>query len=124
MRVLWPACPPVVNIQGAVEDHFIPLEPNELGGALSSVRAKYGIAGPYVLYVGGYDYRKNLSGALDGFAALPPAVRAGLQLVIACFLPDELKLQTLQRAEQLGLNGQVVVTGFVPDEDLLARDVG
>ena len=118
-RLLGRSCPPVVNIQGAVEQNFTPLAGERLDAASRLVREKYGITGPFVLYVGGYDYRKNLSGAVAGFAALPPAVRAGLQLVIACFLPDWLRAETLRTAWQLGLQDQVIVTGFVPDEDLL-----
>ena len=118
-RLIGPACPPAINVQGAVEDHFIPLTGTALAAATIAIRAKFGITKSVVLYVGGYDYRKNLSGAIAGFAALPAAVRDDLQLVIACFLPDWLREETQRVAERLGLQGQVIFTGYVSDEELL-----
>jgi hypothetical protein len=118
-RLLGPDTPAMLTIREAVDPKFDPLPPEQLGIAAQRGRAKFGIHKPFVLYVGGPDYRKNLTGAIAGFAALPPEIRGQLQLVIACFLPDDVRDETLRAAEQLGLGGQIVVTGFVTDEELL-----
>jgi len=93
--------------------------------ALSAVRARYGLAGRYLLHVGTLQPRKNLIRLLHAFASLlasevePPT--ADLQLVITGkkgWLYDEL----LAEVEKLGLaaEGRVVLTGYVPDADLPA----
>lgn len=51
--------------------------------SLDAVRARYGLPGRYWLYVGGYDYRKNVGFLLDAYARAarqtpcPPLVLAG-----------------------------------------------
>ena len=119
-RLLGPGCPRVLNVRGAVDPSFVPLPPDRLPAATAVVREKFGIDGPFVLYVGGPDYRKNLAGAVAGFAALPPEVRSGFRLVIACSLPGDIRDETLRTADRLGLAGRVVTTGYVSDEDLIA----
>jgi glycosyltransferase involved in cell wall biosynthesis len=118
-RLLGPGSPAVYNVQGAVDPKFDPLPLDRLAAAEARVREKFGLAGPFVLYVGGPDHRKNLGGAVAGFAALPPAVRDRYQLAIACFLPDWLRDETLRAADRIGLGGRVVATGFVTDEELI-----
>lgn len=36
---------------------------------VTAVKKKYGLKRPFVLYIGGYDYRKNVRGLVTGFAA-------------------------------------------------------
>jgi glycosyltransferase involved in cell wall biosynthesis len=118
-RLLGPDCPRTVNVRGGVDPNLRPLPEDRAIPAAAAVHRKFGIVTPFVLYVGGYDYRKNLSGAVAGFAALPPDVRKDLQLVIACHLPPELREETHRTADQLGLGERVVTTGFVSDEELI-----
>jgi len=78
---------------------------------------------PFVLYVGGYDRRKNVIGAIAGFAALPATVKAVYQLVIVCAL-DARQRRTLERvAARYGVPHDVRLTGYVDDEalDILYR---
>lgn len=118
-RLLGPDGPPVSNIRGAVNRSFVPFPPDKLPLAAAKVRAKYGVREPFLLYVGGEDYRKNLTGALAGFGALPPAVRDKHQLVIACGLPDHIRAEVQRAADKLGVSDRVVVTGFVSDDELI-----
>lgn len=116
--LLGPGAPPVVNIRGAADPSHEPLPPDQFAAAVPAVRAKYGLKRPFVLYVGGYDPRKNLPGAIAAFAAIPEAVRANLDLVIACkMLASEREhLETVAREH--GVAGRAIVTGFVSDADL------
>ncbi|MFL9922499.1 glycosyltransferase [Paraburkholderia fungorum] len=108
----------VVNISAAIDDHFIPLDvTREQRGALQQ---RYGIAGDFILYTGGIDYRKNIEGLIQAYAMLPAVTRAGLQLVIVCSIrpPERQRLQAVAR--QHGLSGhELVLTGFVPDDELV-----
>ena len=66
----------VLAVPGGVEPaHFHPTEP-------AAVRARYGLAGPYLLFVGTLEPRKNLSTLLSAWEILCPANPA-LELVIA-----------------------------------------
>jgi glycosyltransferase involved in cell wall biosynthesis len=75
----------------------------------------------YLLYVGGVDYRKNLEGAIRGYAELPAPLREAHQLVIACNLAPQLRLSLRIFARRLGIESRnLLLTGFVSDRDLAA----
>lgn len=80
--------------------------------------ADLGIRAPFVLCVGGADRRKNLTGAVTAFAALPASVRSSCQLVIACDLDAGDRAGIVEQATQLRIGSQTRVTGFVSDEQL------
>ncbi len=90
---------------------------------LQAVQAQYGLAGPYFLYVGTLQPRKNLARLVEAFAKLlessDQASSSKLQLVLAGqkgWLADDL----LGQVRKLGLGERVVLTGYVPDADLPA----
>jgi glycosyltransferase involved in cell wall biosynthesis len=75
----------------------------------------------YLLYVGGVDYRKNLEGAIRGYAELPAPMRDAHQLVIACNLAPHLRFSLRVFARRLGIESRnLLLTGFVSDRDLAA----
>jgi glycosyltransferase involved in cell wall biosynthesis len=87
----------------------------------SAFRARYGLRRRMVLYTGGDDHRKNLLGAVAGFAALPAPLRHDAQLVIACALSAPTRQTLLGSARSLGLGADaVVLTGYVPEDDLVS----
>jgi len=96
--------------------------------ALSAVRARYGLTGPYFLHVGTLQPRKNLIRLLHAFASLLAS-----SLEPAALLPEDLQLvitgkrgwrydDLLAEIQKLGpaAEGRVVLTGYVPDADLPA----
>ncbi|WMT47189.1 MAG: glycosyltransferase [Acidithiobacillus caldus] len=87
------------------------------------LRAAYGIERPFVLSFGGPypDWRKNLDRLISAYGLLPPALRRDLQLVIVT-LPQPGEGERLHHlAREAGLNeDELVLTGVVPDDDLLA----
>jgi glycosyltransferase involved in cell wall biosynthesis len=103
-------------------------------GAMAAVKARYGVQGRYLLYLGTLQPRKNLARLIEAFArvrALLPGQEASssigegsqesgpLQLVLAGkrgWLYDDL----FQRVDQLGLVGQVIFPGYVAPEDKAA----
>jgi glycosyltransferase involved in cell wall biosynthesis len=79
----------------------------------------------YVVYTGGFDPRKNMDRALEAFASLQKRYGedekiSSTELCIVCSLDHAGKSRMLRRAERLGLSGQVVLTGFIDDDSLVA----
>jgi glycosyltransferase involved in cell wall biosynthesis len=82
-----------------------------------AARARYGVAGPYVLYVGNFMPHKNVEGLLRAWAALPAALRARHRLVLAG--GDAARRPPLEAlARALGVTGRVVFPGRIDDADL------
>jgi glycosyltransferase involved in cell wall biosynthesis len=93
---------------------FRPVEQEE---ALQSVRARYGIHAQFILVVGNIEPRKNLLRLIQAFASLRQQWPS-LQLVIV----GQAQWQSsavYARVRSLGLEQNVVFTGYVPEEDLV-----
>ncbi|HWT02214.1 MAG TPA: glycosyltransferase family 1 protein [Pyrinomonadaceae bacterium] len=79
----------------------------------------------YVLYIGGFDPRKNMDRAVEAFARLQTRyggeekIRAA-ELWIACSFDNAAADKMLNYARGLGLDGKVRLTGFVDDDALPA----
>ena len=86
-----------------------------------AVRDKYGLTRPFVLYFGGFDYRKNVRGLVaafgkSGLAATHDLVIAGAVVARRTKLyADFTELPSLIRAA--GVNHQTHVVGFVSEEE-------
>ncbi len=107
-----------VNVSTAAGDHFRKLV--VLPEREQALRAQYQLHKPFVMYAGGIDHRKNIDGLIRAFALLPPALRSGKQLAIVCSARPEDREGLLTLARQQGLvDGDVVITGFVPEQDLV-----
>jgi glycosyltransferase involved in cell wall biosynthesis len=79
------------------------------------VKAKYGLNGEFVLFVGTIEPRKNLSRLVEAFASVCGG-HPGLLLVIAGmkgWMYDGL----IKTVKDFNLESRVVFTGFVPEED-------
>jgi len=85
------------------------------------LRERYDISGAFVMYTGGIDYRKNIEGLIRAYALLPQSLRNNHQLVIVCSAQPESRrtLEALAKQQGLGAN-EMILTGFVPEEDLIA----
>jgi glycosyltransferase involved in cell wall biosynthesis len=87
---------------------------------LDAVRARYGLGERFVLYLGANDLRKNLNRLIRAYAALPRPLRDTHQLVVAGrqwphdhpLYPDPRRV-----VRELALEGRVVVTGGIPEEE-------
>jgi len=109
----------VVNISSAVDAHFRPLVIDTERETL--IRQCYGLKCSFVMYTGGIDHRKNIEGLIRAYAKLPKQLRAQHQLVIVCSIQpnDRIHLESLAKESKLAKD-ELVLTGFVPEEDLLA----
>jgi glycosyltransferase involved in cell wall biosynthesis len=110
----------IVTIHGGIADHFKPVPDRD--AARAQLRAKYALQRPgIVLYTGGDDHRKNLTGAIEAYAALSPALRNAHQLVVICTIEKQRKELLYSIAQKFGLSREeVYFLGFVPEVDLVA----
>ena len=110
----------IVRIGGGISRHFNPLA--DKAGARRRLAARYGMKRPnFVLYTGGDDYRKNLQGAIKGYAALRPETRKNTLLVIICAIEPHRIEMYLDFARKSGVErSDLLFVGFVPEDDLVA----
>jgi glycosyltransferase involved in cell wall biosynthesis len=108
----------IVTVSLGVESKFRPADKKQVRSAPS----KYGISKPFILYVpGGFDPRKNFGNLLKAYASLPPAMIHDYQLVVASKATAEEQTALFNAAAALGIpSGAFILTGYVPDEDLIA----
>jgi glycosyltransferase involved in cell wall biosynthesis len=97
------------------------MRPVEDEATVGRVKARYGIQGDYVLYVGTLQPRKNLGRLLEAYAMVRKRAEGDETpgLVIAGrkgWLYD----QIFQQVERLGLEAEVIFPGYVPQDDLPA----
>lgn len=84
--------------------------------SLPDARQKYG---PYVLYVGGLDWRKNVGLIVDAFALLPTTLRNRYKLVLAGDHPKGLLSQLISRWNGHNLLPEnLVCAGHVTEKEL------
>jgi len=103
----------------AVGEHYRPIsDPHHL----AAVRGRYGLPARYLLYLGGFDVRKNVEVLLRAYARarempdFPPQIR----LVVAGRLPSgrsPLYPDPRRQARALGIEDQVVFPGWIREAD-------
>ena len=109
----------VVNVSAAVAASFSPRALSQLEE--QELRNRYGLSRAFLMYTGGIDFRKNIENLINAYAQLPGQLRASYQLAIVCSVNETERQQLLQHAVKLGLGfDELVLTGFVPDDDLIA----
>lgn len=109
----------VTNISTAADSPFKQIELSET--QRSELFGKHELDRPFLMYTGGIDHRKNIEGLITAFASLPKNVRADYQLAIVCSVQPHDKVRLLELAKKSGLkSGDLVLTGFVSEEDLVA----
>lgn len=109
----------VINISSAVGEKFRPLRLS--ADAAARVRHKFRIMRPFVMCAGVVESRKNIDALIRAFAALPSDLRAAHQLVLVGKVGARDDERFLKLMREGGLRPKdVVMTGFVNDDDLIA----
>lgn len=108
----------VVTIYAAVDARF-----RRVGVRMEreqSIRARLGLKRDFLMYAGAVDYRKNVERLIEAYARLPNSLRRTHQLATVGSTSPEEREALLQLARKSGLSHEeVVVTGYVSDDDLL-----
>ncbi len=110
------ADPSLCQVVGTgVSRHFRP--PASRGAVLETLRSRVeGLSGPFLLFPGGTDGRKNIEGLIAAFSALPAQLRQRFQLVIVGDLPPLTLNHYRHLARRSGIEDRLVLTGFVADQ--------
>ena len=87
--------------------------------ALERVWQRYGIAPPYIFYLGNFEPHKNVGALLAAFSALEEGLRFRYQLVLGG-RPDEWQEELLRLAQSLGIEARTRFIGQVAEEDMPA----
>lgn len=113
----------IVVIHEAVAPEFaIPPAP----GVVEAVTRRYGIRGPYCLFVGNLEPRKNLSRLIEAFALIKAhgLVPGSEHQLVLAGTRAWLHSGIFRAVEAHGLRSEVVFTGYVPPPDLPALYAG
>jgi glycosyltransferase involved in cell wall biosynthesis len=97
--------------------HF---QPAETWQQIIDIKKKYDLPENFVLYLGGYDVRKNVSALLHAYTWVSAALGDQYPLVLAgrlpekntSFFPDPLRI-----ARELGIEKYIVTPGWIAEED-------
>lgn len=108
-----------VNISTAADPQF---QPKKIDTKKEKeIRRNYGLTRPFVMYTGGIDHRKNIEGLIRSYAKLEKSLRDSHQLAIVCSIQPQNRAALQALAKEHGLkDNELVLTGFVPEEDLIA----
>lgn len=103
----------ITVIYEAAEPQYVPI-PKAI--TKTYLREKYSLNKPYILYIGGFSPRKNLSGLINAFVQ----VATNDPDVTLCLPGKRDKEQdvTISLIEAFGLSKRVNLLGFVPNRDL------
>ncbi len=105
----------VVNISTANDTLFSSIIPS------TNVKERYNITRDFLMHTSAFEERKNFIGLIYAFAFLADDIRNSYQLVLVCGLKDEQRKALEDTITSLGLrDDEVILTGFAPDEDLIA----
>lgn len=105
----------IVNIGAGIET----TEFNTLPSTTSSETAKlYGITKPFILYVGGLDWRKNVAGVIEAFSLLPSTLQERFQLVLTFKLTESHLRDFQEQYQPLFAAKKILFTGYIPDAHL------
>jgi glycosyltransferase involved in cell wall biosynthesis len=119
-RVLGIPADRIRVIEEAADPSFVP---GTGGSAIALVAEKWGLTGRYLFNIGGFDRRKNLPLLIEAFAAALPSLDDDVRLVIAGapHTGNERVFPPLEPViREHGVEGRVVLTGRVTDEERLA----
>lgn len=111
----------VVEIGAAAAEEFAAIDLPALrqSGLAREVLDYHGITRPFLMHTSALDPRKNFEGLIEAFARLPKDLRRAHQLVLVCKLNPAGQARLQNQIARCGLDeDDVILTGFVPDDEL------
>lgn len=106
----------VVTVYNAVGSHFAPVTDNE---RIAEKQKKYKLPNEYMLFLGNTDPKKNVVGLLKALLILKKENKLTLPLVITDLDQNYLQ-QTLQELKATEIEKDIVLCGYIPNQDLPA----
>jgi glycosyltransferase involved in cell wall biosynthesis len=107
----------VTVIKEGVEDKYRVVKNNKL---IDKIKEKYSIIKPYILISAAADMRKNSIRAIEAFNIFNNMTEYKYQLVITSIGAAELATTDIgKKISEYNLEKYVLITGYVPDEDMV-----
>lgn len=110
----WPSAH-IASISTGIDQRFFQSVED---GRVQSTLSRLDISTPFIFSLSGYNPRKNWEGTLEAYAGLPHELRQTYSLVLSCSLTDDQRRHILQKAQSLGIDSRLRLTGFVSEDDL------
>ncbi|MFH1088617.1 MAG: glycosyltransferase family 1 protein [Patescibacteria group bacterium] len=104
----------IAVIHEAVADRYKPIKDT---GRITELKRKFNISRPYFLYVGQWRQHKNIVRLIRAFYLLKRRYGLDYQLVLAGKI-DQKAPEVLATIQKLGLKSDIILTGYIPDDDL------
>ena len=104
----------IAVISSAVSDRFSP------GKADKRVLEKFKIEKDYIMLSSAYEPRKNFEGLIEAFALLDNKLKRQYQLVLVTRISEKKRIKLQKLAQKKGVLDNLVLTGYVSDEELLS----
>ena len=117
IEALGLAATDVVNISSAHTDFFRPIKVDEVGKR--ALFKRLGITQPYVMFNSAFEYRKNVDRLIAAYGQLDASLRAKYQLVLTGKISEAERYRLHHYAKSLGIEHEVLLTGYLEDDDLL-----
>ncbi|WP_292223564.1 glycosyltransferase family 1 protein [Mesorhizobium sp.] len=93
---------------------------NSFVDLLKSDAKRSDIAGDYILYVGGFDWRKNIAVIPAAFSRISKSLKGALKFVIAGDIPPQLEREYSNLWVSFGLaDSRIVFAGAIDDKELV-----
>jgi len=95
-------------------------QPAETWQQIVDIKKKYNLPEDFVLYLGGYDVRKNLDALLHAYTWVSGTLHDGCPLVLAGALPKEdtpFFPDPLRIARELGIEKYIITPGWIAEDD-------
>jgi glycosyltransferase involved in cell wall biosynthesis len=100
---------------GVDHDLFAPVDDASVKEA---VRQRYGLETPFLLYIGGYDYRKNIEALVRAMAFVPRSLDVRLVLAGGMDAAERAAFDDIARGARV--RGRITYLGYVDDRDVPA----
>lgn len=84
-----------------------------------ALKSRYGITGPFIMFAGGIDFKKNIEGLIAAYAKCGKQITDRYQLVVVGKAEQEILDRYLKTARDHGVEGRVICTGYIPKADLI-----
>lgn len=122
MRILGYPESQIFVANPAVDTSFTRLDEPVTAERLSRLWARLKITPPrqYIFTVTDHFYTKNLDTLLIAYSQLPADIRAITPLIVTFDIYPKDRVRFSARADELGIGEQVIFTGKVPEDDLVA----
>lgn len=77
---------------------------------------------PYIVFTGGFDYRKNIYGAIEAFKKSTKlysgTVMDKVSMYIVCKCSEDDQIKFYNRVKKMGMEGRIKLTGYISDQEL------